>query len=283
MSLADKTLLTQLTIRHWIGRKTDRQRSVEVADAHGVNPRVGRYNKDLLPNTPLLGHIHAKTNSIRTLVAANTLPWGVEGTRILPTSNFLSFSSKYNKERDDWQQLTDKFIREYPTLVVNAEHSLRDLYDARDYPDSAHIASKFEIKLAFLPVPTTDFRVSMAESDLEELRSSVEQRISDATRSAQLDLWQRMFDRVEEVQAKLADPSAIFRDSLIDNTMDLCNLIGKLNFAEDPAIEEMRNTVKSKLARLNPDVLRVDPDIRRATANEASAIMDRMKAYMGGE
>lgn len=281
MSLADKTLLTQLTIRHWIGRKTDRVRSVEVADAHGVNPRVGRYNKDLLPNTPLLGHIHAKTGSIRTLVAANTLPWGVEGTRILPTGHFLAFSGRYNKERDDWLSLTDRFLREYPSLVEGARHSLRDLYDEQDYPSPETIASKFEIKLAFLPVPTADFRVSLADADLEELRASVEQRVQDATRSAHLDLWQRMYDRVEEVQAKLADPSAIFRDSLIDNTMELCNLIGKLNFSEDPEIENMRIDVKNKIARLNPDVLRVDPDVRRNTADEAAAIMNRMKAYMG--
>ena len=90
-----------------------------------------------------------------------------------------------------------------------------------------------------------------------------------------------MYDRGEEVQAKLAGPSAIFRDSLIDNTMELCNLIGKLNFSEDPEIENMRIDVKNKIARLNPDVLRVDPDVRRNTADEAAAIMNRMKAYMG--
>ena len=81
---------------------------------------------------------------------------------------------------------------------------------------------------------------------------------------------------------KLADPKAIFRDTMIENTRELCALLPRLNFADDPNLEAMRQEVEQSLAGNHPDALRNDPDLRRDKAAEAKAIMDKMRAFMGG-
>jgi hypothetical protein len=43
----------------------------------------------------------------------------------------------------------------------------------------------------------------------------------------------------------------------------------------------MRQEVESKLIK-HPEALRNDPDLRRDTAAEAKAIMDKMSVFMGG-
>ena len=80
---------------------------------------------------------------------------------------------------------------------------------------------------------------------------------------------------------KLADPKAIFRDTLVDNTKELCALLPRLNFMDDPNLEALRLQVEGALIK-HPEALRNDPDLRRDTAVEAKQIMDKMSVFMKG-
>ena len=81
---------------------------------------------------------------------------------------------------------------------------------------------------------------------------------------------------------KLADPKSVFRDTLVENTKEVCSILSRLNFADDPNLEAMRQQVEGSLANNHPESLRNDPDLRRTKAEEAKAIMDKMGAFMGG-
>lgn len=281
MSLIDKALLVQFTTSQWTARKIDRRRTEEIASTHGVSSRVGRYNKDLLPSTDLLTKVVAKTAYIRKFVTDNTLPWGLDGTRILPVKNYYEFQTGFSQQVVEWEALVNEFVAEYPRLVNEAQAHLRDMFDANEYPDANDIRGKFRIGIVVLPVPSTDFRVSLAQYEVDEIRKSVEERLTQANVAAQRDIWERLYERVSAIKTKMADPSAMFHASLIDGTRELCDLVGKLNYDNDEAIEEMRQRVYSELGTLVPDALRTDPDLRRNTADTAAKIMDRMRAYMG--
>jgi len=281
MSLTDKALLVQLNASQWSARKLDQRRTEEIAATHGVASRVGRYNKDLLPSTDMLSKVIAKTAFIRNYVATNTLPWGMDGTRILPAKHYHEFQTGLSPHVQDWEQLVDAFVAEYPRLVGEAQAHLRDLFDANEYPDASDIRGKFRIGVTYLPLPSTDFRVSLGEHEIEEIRRSVEERLNEAGVAAQRNIWDRLLERVDTIKTKMADPSAIFHSSLIEGTRELCDLVGKLNYMNDPQIEEMRNRVYSELGSLTPDVLRTDPVQRQDAAASAAKLADRMRAYIG--
>jgi hypothetical protein len=281
MNLNDRALLVQLSISQWTARKFDKRTTKEVADAHGTTTAAGRYNKALLPMNDLLDHVHKKSTHIRTKYYDNTLPWGIDGTQMLPTSNYLQFMTEFRKERDEWNILVNNFVDNYDTLKDDAKRILGSLYDPADYPSAVDIRAKFHMDMAVYPVPSTDFRVAIASEELSRIQQDVERRVKDAEQAALQEVWQRLFDRVKHMAEKLADPKAIFRDSMVENAREICALLPRLNFNDDPNLEAMRQQVEATLLK-HPDALRNDPDLRRDTAAEAKAIMDKMSVFMGG-
>lgn len=280
MNLNDRALLVQLSVSQWTARKYDKKATQEVASSHGVQSAVGRYNKSLLPMNDLLDRVHKKTTHVRTKFYENTLPWGIEGTMMLPTSNYLQFMTDFRKEKSEWQYLVDQFVGNYDQLRLDAKRLLGSLYNDADYPDEDDIARKFKMDMAIFPVPSTDFRVSIASDELTRIQQDVERRVQEAQTVAMKEVWDRLYDRVKHMAEKLADPKAIFRDTMVENTKELCALLPRLNFMDDPNLEALRLQVEGALLK-HPEALRNDPDLRRDTAAEAKAIMDKMSTFMG--
>lgn len=280
MNLNDRALLVQLSVSQWTARKYDKKVTNEVASAHGTTTAAGRYNKSLLPMNDYLDRVHKKTTHIRTKFYENTLPWGIEGTMMLPTSNYLQFMTDFRKEKGEWQYLVNEFVSNYDQLRLDAKRLLGSLYDDADYPDETDVARKFKMDMAIFPVPSTDFRVAIASDELTRIQQDVEKRIADAQTTAMKEVWDRLYDRVKHMAEKLADPKAIFRDTMVENTKELCALLPRLNFMDDPNLEQLRQQVEASLLK-HPEALRNDPDLRRDTAVEAKAIMDKMSVFMG--
>ena len=207
MKLSDKALLTQLSISQWTARKYDKRATEQVASANSAVNQSGRYNKSLLPMNDFLANVHQKSTLIRKRYYANTLPWGIDGTQILPSANYLAFMTDFRKEKYEWQMVVNQFLQEYESLK---------------------------------------------------------------------------YDAVQHMAEKLADPAAVFRDTLVENTSEICAVMSRLNFTDDPNLEAMRLEVEQSLTKHHPDALRNDPDLRRDKAAEAKAIMDKMGVFMGG-
>lgn len=281
MNLNDRALLVQLNISQWTARKYDKKATKQVADDNRVDMNVGRYNKSLLPMNDQLDLVHRKANAIRSEFYANTLPWGIEGTQLLPTANYLEFMTDFRKKKGEWQWLVNIFVMNFPDYIDDARRALGPMFDEADYPSATAIETKFKMDLAVFPVPTTDFRVKLAGDELTRIQQDVERRVQEASASAMKDVWQRLYDKVKHIEERLANPSAVFRDTMLENARELCELLPRLNFADDPQLEQMRQEVERKLVSYHPDALRNDPDLRKDTAAKAKEIMDRMAVFMG--
>ena len=282
MKLSDRALLVQLNISTWSANKLDKEISAETSAIKGAISNSVRTHKSLLPMCDLLDDIKKKATLIRQQFYDNTLPWGVKGIQILPTANYLAFMTEFRKEKSEYEQLVRQFVPEYPQLVLDAQRFLGTAYKPEDYPDASVIADKFKMDMQVMPVPNNDFRVNIADEELERIHDEVSARVKQAAQGAMQDVWQRLYDKVKHFAEKMDDPKAIFRDSTVDHLVDLCELLPRLNVMDDPNLEAMRQEVEAKLAGYNPDVLRTSPDTRQTVADEANAIAARMAAFMGG-
>lgn len=285
MNLSDRALLVQLNISQWTARKYDKKATQEVAHSHGVNASVGRYNKSLLPMNDYLSNVHQKAGYIRNKYYENTLPWGIEGTQMLPSANYLNFITEFRREKSEWDTLVNLFTSNYALLKADAKRFLGSLYREEDYPNDSDIAAKFKMDMAVFPVPSNDFRVSIGSDELSRIQQDVERRVQDASASAMKDVWQRLYDRVEhlvEKMVKVDDPKSRFHESSIEHVQSLCELLPRLNFNDDPNLETMRNEVEQKLANLNKDAIVGNDTFRSQKIDEAKAIMDKMAVFMGG-
>jgi len=282
MKLSDRAILVQLNISTWSANKLDKEISAETSAIKGAISNSVRTHKSLLPMCDLLDDIKKKASLIRTKFYENTLPWGVKGIQILPTANYLAFMTDFRKERAEYEQLVNRFVPEYPQLVVDAQRFLGAAYKPADYPEAHEIGDKFKMDMQVMPVPNTDFRVNIADEELQRIHDEVEARVKQAAKGAMMDVWQRLYDKVKHLAEKLDDPKAIFRDSTVNHLVDLCEMLPRLNVMDDPNLEAMRQEVEAKLAGYNPDTLRADVKVRQTVATEANDIAAKMAAFMGG-
>jgi len=200
----------------------------------------------------------------------------------LPTENYLKFMADFRQLKGEWEIMVRDFIVGYPQLVSVAQSSLGALYDPADYPAPSTIGERFRMTISIMPVPSTDFRVAIGDEELEKIRADVESRVKAAGDKAMGDLWKRLYDRVKVLAERLADPQARFHESLLENANDLCEILPRLNIADDPKLEQMRCELQSMLKGKNVDMLRTSPTARESTAKSAQAIVDKMGAFMGG-
>jgi hypothetical protein len=205
----------------------------------------------------------------------------MDGTMMLPTANYLSFMSDFRKEKGEWYSLVQDFVDNYDTLKLDAQRILGSLFDRADYPTALELRLKFDMDMSVFPVPSSDFRVNIASDELTRIQQDVERRVRDAEQAALQEVWTRLYERVKHIAEKLADPKAIFRDSLVENAREQCAMLTRLNFSDDPNLEAMRQEVEATLLK-HPEALRNDPDLRRDTAADAKAIMDKMSVFMNG-
>lgn len=282
MKLTDKALLVQLNVSQWTARKYDKAVTQQVADQYQTMVEAGRYNKSLLPLNDYLGNIHKLTTTIRTEYYKNTLPWGINGTQMLPSKNYLSFMTEFRNHKSNWLGLVDQFVDVYPQLKLDAQRLLPNgLYKEEDYPTIEGLRAKFGIDMIVMPVPADDFRVQIADEELSAIQQQVTDRVTNASQEAMKEAWQRLYDVVKHASDKLNNPTGIFRDSLVQNINDICGVLPRLNFTDDPNLENMRQQVEQSLANENPEALRVDWDLREQKGRQVKAIADKMAVFMG--
>lgn len=282
--LSDRALLVQLNVSQWTARKLDKKATKEVADTNGASREAGNYNKKLLPMSDSLSNIHTMTGDIRKEFYTNTLPWGLENTHMLPTANYLFFMTMFRKRKSEWELTVNKFLTDYPSLQHTAQRFLGNLYNSEDYPHVRDLRDKFSMDLVVLPVPTNDFRVQLADDELAGIHADIQRRIEESSGLAMKEAWQRLYDRVKhmvERLAKLDDPKSRFHESTLEHVTELCTILPRLNFTDDPHLEAMRQEVEGKLAGLSKDAVVNDPVFRQTKIDEASDIMARMGAFMG--
>lgn len=287
MKLNDRALLVQLNISQWTARKYDKRVTQEVAHTHGASAQVGRYNKSLLAANDYLSNVHAMAGAVRADFYQNTLAWGIEGTRLLPTANYLAFTNKYRKFKSDWDNAVSTFLAEYPTLKHEARMFLPNgLYNEDDYPDVRDLERKFRMDLAVFPIPADDFRVNLSNDELNRIQSDVSRRVQEAQAGAMREVWQRLYDKVKHMADKLvalnANDKSRLHDSTVQNIRDLCELLPSLNFTDDPNLEAMRQQVEASLASTTAEDLRNDKDYRDVVSSDAQKILDAMSVFMGG-
>jgi len=282
MHLSDKALLVHLGVSQWTARKLDIKASKQVAQANGATGKVGNFNKTLLPTCNRIADVHRETAFIRKDFYHNVLPWGIEGTFILPSANYLPFTTEYRQKRSGWDGLVDTFLDGFPQAKQDAQRILGNLFNPADYPIVSDLKRKFKMELTFLPVPTVgDFRVELADGEIDQITADLEERITESSRIAMQDVWQRLYDKVEWIADRLGDPNNVFHTATYEDAQDLCKLLARLNFTDDVDLEAMRSKAEQKLFKLHPEAIKNDPDVRRDTAKDAEAIMKQMAGFMG--
>lgn len=280
-SIHSRAMLVSLRLSTWTARKYDKKVTAEVNARNGATSDAGRYNKMLIPGDALsYKAIMQLAGQIRTEHYANTLAWSDEGWRLLPTANFTSHSTFVRRRGSEFDTLKNDFRGEYPSLKDNAPLRLNGMYREDDYPSTDQVMRKFAMNVDYSPLPAKgDFRVDLPAEEVRRIEAECQAKVGNATEQAMADCWKRLYDCVQHIHERMATPDAIFRDSLIHNARELCDVLTRLNVTGDVNLEAMRQEIEDSLVSTDPDTLRDSDTLRSDTATLAEDILTRMAGF----
>ena len=209
-----------------------------------------------------------------------TLPWNDDGFRILPAAMFMKYTAAMRAAEVEYRATVDAFVAEYPRYVAEAQVRLGALFNPDFYPTQEQVAQKYPWSCRFTPLPSAgDFRVDLGADTTAEIKRQIEEQANAAMADAMGDLWTRLHDQVSKITERLNDPDGIFRDSLIKNVVELCELLPALNVTGDKELEQARQDIMAQIAKKEPEVLRKNKAARADTAKAAQDILAKMDAY----
>jgi hypothetical protein len=268
-------MLVDLNISVWTGRKMDKKVSDEIDASKNTKAKAGNYHKKLLAGTDKLDAIQSLTSTIRLWHHVHTLPWSDGGSRLLPVQSFFEYKPAIAEFEQKFYALVEEFLAEYPTLVSAAAFQLGDLFNSNDYPPVSELRSKFRFRYVFMPVPTSgDFRIDIEDASRKDLEEQYTKFYADKLSEAMKDVWERLHDCLSHMSDKLAgEEKQLFRDSLVENAVELCGVLGKLNVANDLKLEDARQKLERALMGVSAVELRKHNDLRKDVKAKVDEIL----------
>jgi hypothetical protein len=278
--LSSSALIVNLSLSVWTGRKLDKRVSEEVDQQNSTKTRAGNYHKNLLAGSSKLGEITKIANAIRSWMYGVTQPWGDNGDRILNMAYFMEFKDRLTDYEGQFSSAVNNFLSDYNTLVAAAALQLGDLFNREDYPTRETIEAKFGFRYSMIPLPQSgDFRVDIGEDGLRELQSQYEGVLQQRVTGAMTEAWERLHDCLSRMSERLEDSDdgkrKIFRDSLVENAIEICGLLKSFNITNDSRMDEMRKQLEDAMRGVDAEALRDSDSLREQTKRKVDSILSK--------
>jgi hypothetical protein len=272
--------MVEMNISVWTANKIDRGATDKVVSDNLAVQNAAQVRKNLMAGTSMRKDIADYAAGCRLWHNTRTLPWADKGARLLATSLFMDYKAEANVRRATFDKMVDNFMVQYPSLVQTANNYLGTLFNAEDYPSPDNVREKFGFRLVFSPVPEAgDFRLQVAEQDLNDLRQQYEEsfnlRLSDAMREP----WDRLHKLIAGMSEKLTDVDGEdenkkrYHDTLITNAQSLCGMLTHLNITKDPQLEQARRDLEITMLGADIDAIKESPEVRKGMKDKLDAIL----------
>jgi hypothetical protein len=279
--IQSKVMLCTVNVSCWVARRFDGKATEEVEQIHKTKG-IGRFNKRLLPeNAPSYAEVVAFSNRIRAHYYAHTLKYDQLAVRLLPTMVYMEFVDHMRKLKDEYDLAVSVFQTDYLDLKEKARAELNGLFNEADYPTLAAMNEKFGVRMSVLPFPdASQFGVDLPENVLTDLRKDIDQHVMASIATANNDLVGRLFEAVSKMASRLYAQGNVRLD-VANNVRELCELLPKLNFSNDPRLTHILEQAKKHLAAYTGAELKESSVLRSQVAAKAHEIEGLMAAFMG--
>lgn len=270
-SIASSSMLVELSVSHWTGRKLDKRASKDVTAQNHASTGVANVNKKLLGDCAELIAVHKfVANSRNSIHYGMTMPWSDTGLRLLPTAQYFKYHEAMTAVQNEFNRLVEAFLDAYEWEVMQAQAKLGDLFHRDDYPTLDSLRSKFRFRLTYIPLPDAgDFRIDVGNEAAEEIKAHYNNYYSTQLNQAMNDVWQRTYDALSRMSERLDygdhEKKKIFRDSLVDNVSEMIELLRVCNVTGSAQMTAMADKLEEAMRGVTPDALRDDAYLRTET------------------
>ena len=277
-SISSAAMLVELAISTWTGRKLDKRASNDVTTQNNAAHGVASVSKRLLGDCPELDAIQKFAGNVRTLHYHHTLPWTDGGLRLLTTTRYFDYHKQITDLQSQFHDLVEKFLAAYDWEIAQAQVKLGDLFNVAEYPSADKIRGKFAFRINYMPVPEAgDWRVDINNEAKDLLTSQYETYYTTQLNNAMGDVWKRahtaLAKMVERLDYSDDQTKKIFRDSLVDNVLEVVDLMKTCNVTGDMHMTATAQKLENVLLGVTPDALREDGYLRHETRQNVEALL----------
>ena len=278
--LDEKAVLVQLKRRMYSPNLLDAEATEDYA--------VGNVNKHLFEGrNNRVKEAMSKYTEVYTFVKDNTVPWS-KGIDMLNILHYYEFSQGLRERIEVANQAVDDLVANWDSEVRKdlmriqakcAAKGIPDKSNPADYPTAQQVADRFGVEVRYLPVPTAgDFRVAISEEDKASLQKQLDDAEKNAASHVLTSMLEPMRKAVEKLSVEIGKEGAIFRDSLIDNMVEVAERMTRVNISDDPRVQERINDLRSLLGTYanNKDMLRTSQVVREKAASQLDELMNKM-------
>lgn len=282
MSITSSAVMVEMNISVWTANKLDKSATNKVVADNAAVQNAAQVRKNLMAGTTLRKDIADYAAGCRLWHNTRTLPWSDKGARVLPTSLLLDYKAEASFRRNTFDHMVGNFMVQYPALVQTAHNYLGSLFNPNDYPSADEVRSKFGFRLVFSPVPeSNDFRLQVAEQDMQELREQYEESFNSRLAEAMREPWDRLHKLLKGMSDKLTDTEGgedsegkkRYHETLITNAQSLCGLLTHLNVTKDAKLEEARRALEVTMLGADIDTIKESPEVRKTMKDKVDAIL----------
>lgn len=277
-SISSSAMLVELSISTWTGRKLDKDASTEVTTNKRAIKGAANVNKKLLADCPELDAVQKFAANSRNAHYESTMPWSDMGLRLLPTTKYFDYHQKMTAVKAEFERLVDEFIKVYDWEIAQAQVKLGDLFNPMEYPHKDTIRAKFKFNMFYMPVPSAgDWRLDVNNEAVNELTSHYETYYTTQLNNAMRDLWGRLHGVLTRMSERLdygdSGTKKIFRDSLVDNVLEVVEMMKSCNITGDTQMTAAAQKLESVLLGVTPDALREDDWLRYETKQQVDEVI----------
>jgi len=277
-SISSSAMMVELSISQWLGKKKDRKASKQVTDDNNAETGVANVHKKLLGGCVELEAVHDLTGNIRNEHYRLTMPWLDTGVRLLPTKAYFDYHKMMTEHEQNWHNKVSTFLTAYDWEISQAEARLGDLFNRAEYPTADQLSGKFSFSINYIPMPESgDFRLDIGNQGNTQLADHYQTFYADRIENSYKEVWTRVYTALSKMSERLdytgKEDKKTFRDSLVENVLEITPLLDTFNVTGSSQMSEMKRKLEETMHGITPEALRDDDHLRRETKRNVDDII----------
>jgi len=235
-----------------------------------------------LVRSPELAEINALDTDLRRWLHSWSLPSRMlkQGMHRLPVATVEAFEEYVEEYRGKRGEIIDRFVDSYDGLVETARETLRDLFDASDYPPPEDMRRYFGCEYSYLTLDTPSALANVSKELLARERAKAVEaarqevlEIQQAMRQELADLLDHAVERLGmETDGKRRGKAKTFRNTLVAGMKEFFDTFEGRNVVGDDELAGLVAESRKILNGITPDRLRKESTARAVVKSSLAAV-----------
>ena len=217
-------------------------------------------------HSPIMAKIDLLAARTRRWLRMLALPCPLSrGTYLIPRSMLNDVEKRLDEVTDEFNELADQFVNEYPALIEQWREKLGSQFNPNDYLSVEEVRQCFSVNRFFV-----DFRLPSEIDQNNEIESAINE-IKLALREGLLELVQKLADMLGD------DKKCRVNSRTIERFQQWLELLPKRNVLDDTELRELAEQAKSLMAGKSAEDLRDYEAVRNQVREGMRRIANKLQ------